>query len=852
MTAPDPPLPGRDELLRANDAGELHRVELERHLVIEGKGLELVRPLGAGGFGQVWEAWHVELEQKRAVKFLDGSHRELVAVRQRFRAEAQLLAQLEGKHLVRVLDYGELRDGVPYFVMELVQGPTLRRRMVEPLPVARAVELAAQLLEGLAEVHARGLTHGDVKPENVVLSGPDEEVRVLDFGLAQITARATSVGGTPPYMAPEVVLEGKPASPRADVYAVGVVLYEMLTRELPRGHVSMGLERIRRSWEKKPIATPVRVLRKEIPVALDELVMKALSRDPSLRFATAGEMLEALQTIEGRIDEALADPAQPEAASTKAPTERRAEAGRREPARRRWGLVAVLLAGAAVIVGLGWYAWYAWYGWYGRAEGEEPAAAASPTTTTPATTTPATTTEPREPTASRTSGPLPAGTFASAEDGVVLAVAHGAPPPVSAVHGGLCSALRGAGKRLSCMRLPAGVSDQDEIVAAAEADGARMVILVSDEIVLRSTSHDHGSPLVRWASGLPLPRESAVADVAVVLRAVVDPVGSKDEAIPVLAPKDWDPRWVVLAEWLRARRGQEDPDVAARLVDVEPALRGDGGFAHDVAVILRARHATCETAAAELAALAEPGMHEPGVRIFALLELAACAVEGKAVRLDRADRAEALVEQAVEAAGGHPCVRVAALGTISRIDRWRRSDALWEKHERLVSRDACDDPAAWSRVMSVRGDALEDAGRWCDAAQAHAQAHHEMPTRVEPLLAWAETSWRCEPTREADRNELLAALERGIASRRFGAAGRASLAYLRWWLTADPLDAQRVLDQHAVVELGKAALVEGVGSGLEPEICAGTKGSECSLVILRGPKHADDADRLRAGLGLRR
>lgn len=843
MTDRDPPIHGLDELLRRNHAGELHRVSLERHMVIADKKLELTRPLGTGGFGQVWEAWHIELEKKRAIKFLDGKHRELAAVRARFREEAQLLAQLDSKHLVRVWDYGELPDGVPYFVMELVQGPTLRQRMTEPLPISRAVEIAAQLLDGLAEVHARGLTHGDVKPENIILSGPEEEVRVLDFGLAQITARATGVGGTPPYMAPELVLEGKPSSPRADVYAVGVVLHELLTGELPRGHVSMGIDRIRRSWERKPDVTPMRVLRKEIPAALDELVMKALSREPSTRFATAGEMAEALRVIAGRVAVGLAETVVPEAASARATTEKEAEAVEPTPGKRRWGLVAGLVVGAAAILGLGWY-------WWGedeeRAEDEEPVAVAgagtSETTKAP----------PREPAKPRVSAGLPAGAFAGAKDGVVLAVADDAPAHVSAVYGGLCSALRGAGKRLSCERLPAGASDADAIVAAADSDGARMVVLVGEELVVRSTSHDHGSPLIAWASGLPLPRESAIRDAAVLLRAVVDPVGSKDEAIPVLALKEWDPRWVVLAEWSRARRGQEDPDAAARLVDVEQALGDQAGFAHDLAVLLRARHATCEVAAGELVELTRSGMHEPGVRISALLDLAACAVEGKAVRLDRADRAEALVEQAVEASGGHPCVRVAALGTISRIDLWRGNDALWQQHERVVSPDACDDPAAWSTVMSVRGDALAAAGRWCEAARAHEQAHHEMPTRVVPLLAWAEASWRCEPDRKADRAELLAALERGVASRRFGAADRTSLAYLRWWMTGDPVDAQRVLDQHAAIALGEPALHEGVGSELEREICGRKGGSECSLTILGGPKQADDAERLRELLGLGR
>lgn len=838
MSGHEPSPPGLEELLRRNLEGELHRLQLERGRVIAGKWT-LNHRLGAGGFGQVWEAWHVELQRKHAIKFLDGQHRDPAAVRARFLAEAQLLARLESEHLVRVVDYGELPEEVPYFVMELVQGPTLRQRMSEPLSVPRAVEIAEQLLEALHDVHARGLTHGDIKPENIILSGPEEKVRVLDFGLAQITVLATGVaGGTPPYMAPELVLDGKPSSPCSDVYAVGVVLYEMLTGELPYGHASMGLEEIQQSWAKKPDVTPIRVLRKDVPAALDGLVMKALSRDPSTRLATAGAMMEALHVLAGPVAAGLADTVEPaERPATKGATKEAAETEPMtpEPAardRRRGLKVAVLVGAVGASVGLAWHWW---------AQGEEPAVAVA---TLPEA-------SPREPAEPQGSGRLPAGAFASAKDGVVLAVVEGSPEHVNAAYGALCSALRGAGKRLSCARLPAGTSHAAAI-AAAQADGVRKVLLVGEEIVVRSTSHDQRSPLAGLLEGLPLPRESAMGDAAIVLRAVVDPVGSKDEAIPVLALKEWDARWVVLAEWLRERRGQGDPEAAARLADAMQALGDRAGFAHDLAVILRARHASCEVAAGPITELTQPGLHEPGIRIRALLDLAACAVEGTDVRLDRAERAEALVDQALEISGGDPCVQVAALGTISRIDLWRGNDALWREHGLVVTRDACDEPTVWSQVISVRGDALATAGRWCEATSAHEQAHHEMPTRVEPLLAWAETSWRCAPKREAEREELLAALERGIASRRFGAAARVSLAYVRWWLTREPADAQRVMEQHATIELGKPALLEGVGSDVEREICKGVEERECSLTILRSPRHAGDEERLRAALGLRR
>jgi Protein kinase domain len=845
VTDRDAPFPGLEELLQLNLEGELHRLPYERGMVIAGKWT-LTRRLGAGGFGQVWEAWHVELQKKQAIKFLDGEHRDPAAARARFLAEAQLLATLDSKHLVRVLDYGELPDDVPYFVMELVQGPTLRQRLTEPLAVARAVEITEQLLEALSDVHARGLTHGDVKPENIILSGPEEQVRVLDFGLARITAHATGVaGGTPPYMAPELVLDGKPSSPRSDVYAVGVVLYELLTGELPCGHASMGLEEIQQSWTKKPTVTPMRVLRKQVPAALDELVMKALSRDPSLRFEAAGEMHETLRVLGRKVASGLANTVE-SAARPPASVMAETEPMRPEPTaneRWRWIAVAVVLGVAALLVGLGWYLWPE------DKEGESHAAKL------------ASAAKPWVP------PPFDAKTFAAAKDGIVVVAAEGAPAAVVSTYDTLCTALRGdppSGKGLLCTRLPVAAIDADAIVRAADEAGARSVMLVGKQIVVRFTSHNRGSPVVARVDGLPLPKESALRDVAIVLRALVDPSGSRQVEIPVLALREWDPRWVVFAEWLRARRGQhDDPDDEARLAELRHALdeqreaarnRGEiiPVFYRDMAELLWAQRTTCPIGMTALKQLSAPGVHERGIQIAALLGLAACSVEGE-VRLDQADAAEALVEQALAASGGNPCVRMSALGTLSRIDLWRGNDALWRKHTvGQPGEDVCDEPFTWSTVLSVRGDALVAAKRWCEAAETHEQAYGAMATRADPLLAWAETSWACKPDRKTDRTELLAALQRGRESLRFAAVVRASIAYMRWWLTNDPVDAQHVLTRYADVELGKPALLEGVGSDLEREICSGTHDPDCSLTILASPKQPGDEDRLRAALGLRR
>jgi serine/threonine protein kinase len=287
-------LPGLDELLRKNLAGELHGPELVPGLIVADKW-QLTRHLGAGGFGSVFEAWHLELDQPFAIKFLDGKHGKSDA-RQAFLEEARLMSRLRGRHLVRVLHFAELPDGTPYYVMDLVQGRPLRQHLWTPLSMPESVEILEGVLEGLCEVHAHGYAHGDLKPENIVLSDWGTRVRLLDFGLARTsTLVGGGIGGTPPYMAPETVLEGVPPDARSDLYAVGVIFYEMVAGRLPRGYQTMELDGIRQSWTRTPNVVPMQVYRPEVPEALDRLIMETLSRAPEDRPPTAEAMLRRLR-----------------------------------------------------------------------------------------------------------------------------------------------------------------------------------------------------------------------------------------------------------------------------------------------------------------------------------------------------------------------------------------------------------------------------------------------------------------------------------------------------------------------------------------------------------------------------
>jgi len=263
--------------------------------------------LGSGGMGVVYRAEHVPLHRPVALKVLQ---RELLGrqeVEKRFEREAQALAALAHPNIVTVLDYG-WHEGAAYLVMEHLAGRSLFDLAAEgPLPPSRAIEIARQLLRGLAFAHARGIVHRDLKPGNIFLhevSGLGETVKILDFGLAKFLegdpssgaglTRAGAIFGTPAYMAPEQA-SGQGADLRTDVYAAGVVLYELLAGRKP--FVGTADEMIRQHLAAE--VPPLVSLRPDlVPVpALEALLKRALEKDPARRFRDASEMLEALESI---------------------------------------------------------------------------------------------------------------------------------------------------------------------------------------------------------------------------------------------------------------------------------------------------------------------------------------------------------------------------------------------------------------------------------------------------------------------------------------------------------------------------------------------------------------------------
>ncbi|MSP26764.1 MAG: serine/threonine protein kinase, partial [Myxococcales bacterium] len=280
--------------------------------VIQGK-YRIDSTLGAGGMGQVYRACHEELGKTVAIKFLNVTEQADEAQVARFLREARAISAVTSAHIVELFDWGRDAAGQPFLVMELLEGRELRARMEQygKLPVREAVRFAIQILRGLKRVHAAGIVHRDLKPENVfIVTGDDEELhlKILDFGLSKLvdsdgsllarSPRLTQAGaviGTPLYMAPEQVEALDGVDHRVDLWAMGVILYEMLCGAPP--FVERSYARLVMAICQLDAAPPSR-LNGDVPSALDALLARALRRDPAERFQSADEFLAALGALD--------------------------------------------------------------------------------------------------------------------------------------------------------------------------------------------------------------------------------------------------------------------------------------------------------------------------------------------------------------------------------------------------------------------------------------------------------------------------------------------------------------------------------------------------------------------------
>ena len=295
----------------APDPPSTSQVLLSQGDLIDGK-YRVERVLGAGAMGSVVAAYHTLLDLDVAVKVLSSEllrHEKSV---ERFMREARAVARLKSEHVARVMDVGTLDNGQPYIVMELLEGEDLDRmlRRIGPFTAERTVDFALQALEALAHAHGAGVVHRDLKPANLFLTtSPDgrEVIKVLDFGVAKLAEPAvsgsapTSPGsltgehaalGSPGFMSPEQVRCSRDIDERADIWGMGVLLYEVLG-----GHAAFDGESIGEIFGNilHTDPRPLREHRPELPEGLEAAVMRCIRRKPEERFQSVAELASAIE-----------------------------------------------------------------------------------------------------------------------------------------------------------------------------------------------------------------------------------------------------------------------------------------------------------------------------------------------------------------------------------------------------------------------------------------------------------------------------------------------------------------------------------------------------------------------------
>ncbi len=268
------------------------------------KRYKIVAPIGAGGSSQVYLANDTALNREVAIKVLDPSAAADQSLRKMFVREARALAALSHPSIVSVYDVGEV-DGAPFIVMEHLPGGSLKQRIERggPLATVDAVTHTVNIANGLAFAHSKGIIHADLKPSNILFDSNDH-AKIADFGIARIPqeeADTPQLFATAMYVAPERV-EGKPATATSDVYGLGLILYEMLVGKPPFVSANAGVL-LRDHVVRVPV--PPSHLRHSLVKELDTVVLRALAKEPRLRYQTAAQMAQALVSIEN-LDKDLA------------------------------------------------------------------------------------------------------------------------------------------------------------------------------------------------------------------------------------------------------------------------------------------------------------------------------------------------------------------------------------------------------------------------------------------------------------------------------------------------------------------------------------------------------------------
>jgi eukaryotic-like serine/threonine-protein kinase len=297
--------------------------------------------LGKGGMGEVYRAEDTKLKRTVAVKRLAPGLRDDAIYRLRFLQEAERASRFSDAHVASLYDVLE-EQGEIFLVMEYVEGENLRQRLRGPMSLEEFFEVAMQCGEALAAAHERGIVHCDIKPENIMLT-PGGQVKILDFGVAKhlprsdqssTVDRSGTVGGTPAYMSPEVLLEKVPDG-RADVFSLGVVFYEALTGHHPflASSFVATTDRIRNETP-----TPIRIFNSRVPDGLEMLVSKAMAKEPGQRYESARELVKDLRLVRAGMTPSKLQPRLPQL--------------RVRVRRFRWKLVAPVVLVLAALAGL--------------------------------------------------------------------------------------------------------------------------------------------------------------------------------------------------------------------------------------------------------------------------------------------------------------------------------------------------------------------------------------------------------------------------------------------------------------------------------------------------------------------
>ena len=272
---------------------------------------QLVKMIGRGGMGSVWEGRHVSLGTRVAIKFIEKEYAESAEARKRFDNEAHAAARIQSKYAIQIHDHGITDDGKPFIVMEYLEGEPLDKRLERlqkegrRMPLAEVARMLSQVARALGRAHENHIVHRDLKPENIFLvktpDDDDEIAKVLDFGIAKIrgtegqalsnSTKTGAVLGTPYYMSPEQARGLRDIDHRTDLWSLGVIVFKCATGVLPFDGESLGDLLVKICTSPLPVPSHVAP---GLPAAFDAWFARALDRDPNNRFATAQEMSEQL------------------------------------------------------------------------------------------------------------------------------------------------------------------------------------------------------------------------------------------------------------------------------------------------------------------------------------------------------------------------------------------------------------------------------------------------------------------------------------------------------------------------------------------------------------------------------